>query len=220
MTAPRPRRLVVVTGTGTEVGKTYVSCALLRLARERGLVVAARKPLQSFDPGEGESGGGTDAERLAAATGEAPAVVCPPSGWYPRALAPPMAAAALGRPVPDVASLVEAIAGSWPRSGCDLALVEGAGGVASPLASDGDTAALARAVGADRVVVVGDPALGVINSMRLTAGALGALPVVVHLNRFEPDSALHRLNLDWLRERDRFDVSTTVADLLARLVSG
>ena len=61
----RPRRLVVIAGTGTEVGKTWVGCRVLELARKRGWKVAARKPAQSF--GADQS---TDAELLSMATGE------------------------------------------------------------------------------------------------------------------------------------------------------
>jgi dethiobiotin synthetase len=61
----RPRGLVVVTGTGTGVGKTWFSAVTLGLLRDRGVSVAARKPVQSFEPGDGP----TDAEVLAAATG-------------------------------------------------------------------------------------------------------------------------------------------------------
>ena len=59
-----------------------------------GLQVCARKPAQSFGPDEGP----TDAERLAEATGESAAEVCPPWRWYPRPMAPPMAAESLGLP--------------------------------------------------------------------------------------------------------------------------
>ena len=48
----RPERLVLVVGTGTEVGKTWVACRLARVLRRRGLIVAARKPAQSYDPGD------------------------------------------------------------------------------------------------------------------------------------------------------------------------
>ena len=92
----RPERLVLVVGTGTEVGKTWVSCRLLRALRRRGLIVSARKPIQSYGTGGGI--GATDAELLAEATGEAAGAVCPLHRWYPLAMAPPMAAEALGRP--------------------------------------------------------------------------------------------------------------------------
>src|SRR5206468_1259236 len=89
----RPRRLVLVTGTGTGVGKTWVAARLLTELRAKGVHVAARKPVQSFAAGEGP----TDAEMLAAATGEDLADVCPAHRWYERPLAPPMAADVLGR---------------------------------------------------------------------------------------------------------------------------
>lgn len=46
----RPQRLIVVVGTRTEVGKTWVTARLLRDLRASGRHVAARKPVQSFDP--------------------------------------------------------------------------------------------------------------------------------------------------------------------------
>ena len=52
----RPRRLVAVVGTGTDVGKTWVSARVLRDLRAAGLRVAARKPAQSFDPGDDPGG--------------------------------------------------------------------------------------------------------------------------------------------------------------------
>lgn len=211
----RPTRLLVVTGTATEVGKTWVSCSLLRLALARGISVAARKPAQSFEAGSPLSG--TDAGQLAAASASSPPSVCPPDRSYPVAMAPPMAAAALGRPAPALADLVSWVEHSWPGGGCDLGLVEGAGGVASPLAADGDTAALARRLGADQVVLVADPALGVINNVRLSVAALAPLPVVVHLNRFEPGDDLQRRNLAWLREQDGLCATTTVEELLDEL---
>ena len=68
----RPQRLVVVVGTGTEIGKTYVTARLLRDLRSRGIDVAARKPAQSFGPEDQF----TDAHFLADASGESPNDVC------------------------------------------------------------------------------------------------------------------------------------------------
>ena len=65
---------VVVTGTGTEIGKTWVTAAALRALRARGIDAHGRKPVQSFAPGDPT----TDATELAAAGGEHPEVVCPP----------------------------------------------------------------------------------------------------------------------------------------------
>ena len=215
MSGGRPGLVVVVTGTGTEVGKTWVSCSLLEAARARGIRVAARKPVQSYV----EDGSPKDADLLAAAAGEQPTEVCPPRRGYPVAMAPPMAAAALGLPVPSVRELAGEIEASWGSGDVQLALVEGAGGVASPLASDGDTASLSREVQADLVVLVADAGLGVINSVRLSEAALSPQPVIVHLNRFDPDDELHRRNADWLTERDGYRVTTTVGALLDQVLS-
>ena len=129
----RPGTLVVVLGTGTEVGKTWVTAALARRVRDAGVVVSARKPAQSF--AVDEPPGRRDAAVLGEAVGEAPEAVCPPHRWYPEALAPPMAAEALGRPVPTVAELVAELV--WPADVAGtpgtLGLVETAGGVRSPL---------------------------------------------------------------------------------------
>ena len=98
--AVRPERIVLVCGTGTEVGKTWVAARLLRHLRSRGRTVSARKPAQSFDlDRHGDRlGGATDAEVLAAASGEFPGDVCHSFRSYHRAMAPPIAAHALGLP--------------------------------------------------------------------------------------------------------------------------
>ena len=94
--------IVVVTGTGTDVGKTWFTAATIDALRASGHTVAACKPVQSFAPGDE---GTTDADVLARATGDAPDVVCPPHRWLPMPVAPPMAAAALGLPPFTIADL-------------------------------------------------------------------------------------------------------------------
>ena len=61
----RPACLVVITGTGTGVGKTWVAAAIATALRERAVTVSARKPAQSFDPADPHP---VDAEILGAAT--------------------------------------------------------------------------------------------------------------------------------------------------------
>ena len=188
---------------------------MLEAARARGIRVAARKPVQSYV----EDGSPKDADLLAAAAGEQPTDVCPLRRGYPVAMAPPMAAAALGLSVPSVRELAGEIEASWGSADIQLALVEGAGGVASPLGGDGHTGDLIREVEADLVVLVADAGLGVINSVRLSVAALSPQRVVVHLNRFDPDDELHRRNADWLAERDGSRVTTTVGALLDQVLS-
>jgi dethiobiotin synthetase len=211
----------VVAGTGTDVGKTWVAARLLEHWRRAGLSVAARKPAQSFSPGDGP----TDAEVLGGASGEEPTVVCPPGRWYPVPMAPPMAAVALGLSGAALADLVAEL--DWPETAVDVGLVETAGGVRSPQAHDGDVIDLVTAVAPDHVVVVADAGLGTVNAVRLTVAALAPgpghrLPDVV-LNRYDPSSDLHRRNLAWLRDVDALTVTALtpagLADLADRLAS-
>ena len=210
----RPERLVVVLGTGTEVGKTWVSCRLLEQLRTAGVEVAARKPAQSFEPPGPDGPPATDADLLAKASGEQPGDVCPPHRSYPLALAPPMAAARLGQQAILLDDLVAEL--RW-RSGVRVGLVETAGGVRSPIADDADGAALAHRVEADLAVLVADAGLGTIHAVRSSADALSPIPLVVVLNRYDERDALHRDNREWLSCRDDFDVVTDVVDLAERL---
>lgn len=208
-----PDRLVAVAGTGTEVGKTWVTAAVARDLRVRGLRVAARKPAQSF--AETDAQETRDAWILAAATGARPEEVCLPHRCYEVPMAPPMAAAALGRPPIRLAALRDEL--RWP-DGIDVGFVETAGGVRSPIADDGDNAELIHSLAPDLVVLVADAGLGTINLVRLSAGVLPR-PLVVILNRFDPDHALHEANCAWLTHRDGFDVVVSVEELARRLVS-
>jgi dethiobiotin synthetase len=207
---PRPDRLVAVVGTGTDVGKTFVAVGLLRAARATGARVAARKPVQSYSA----DGGATDADVLAGATGDEAGAVCPRHRWYETPMAPPMAAELLGRPAFTVADLAGEV--QWTE-GTDLGLVETAGGVRSPIASDGDSAALARAAVPDAVVLVADAGLGTINAVRLSCDALDGMAVTVVLNRFRAGDELHERNREWLAARDGYDVAWSIDSLLARL---
>lgn len=206
-------RCVLVTGTGTDVGKTWIGAALARELVSRGVAVAARKPAQSFAPDDGP----TDADILAGATGERAELVCPPHRWYEVAVAPPMARAALGRPPFAIADLVGEL--TWP-GGTAVGIVEGAGGPRSPLADDGDTVDLAVALQPHVVVLVADAGLGTINAVRLAVASLVAIaPVVVVLNRFSAGDDLHRWNRAWLEERAGLCVVTDPVALADRLLA-
>lgn len=211
----RPDRIVVILGTGTEVGKTWVAAQVLTDLRAAGVTVAARKPAQSA---ERDDPAPSDADVLAGATGEDPLAVCPAHRRYPVAMAPPMAAEALGLAPPTVAELADEV--RWPP-GIEVGLVETAGGVASPAAADGTAVDLARAVGCDLAVLVADAGLGTLNGVRLSLAALTGTdwPTVVVLNRDDAEDPLHRANRRWLVERDGFDVVVDLADLTTRLRS-
>lgn len=217
------------TGTGTEIGKTWVAAGLARVLRERGRIVRACKPVQSHDPADPAP---TDAEALADATGQSPDAVCPPEYTYPVPLAPPMAARKLGRACPSLDELAricrsapapvgvaagvgDAGAGDAEESagGADLCIVEGAGGLYSPLAADGDNLGLIERLGPDRVVVVAPAGLGAIHDVVACAAPLAGRRPVVFLNHFDPGTEVHRLNLDWLTAVQGLTAVTSLRDL-------
>jgi 8-amino-7-oxononanoate synthase len=164
--------IVVVTGIDTEVGKTHVSAALARQLTARGSRVIAIKPAETGifagrDTPE-------DGQVLAEATGQA---------WPREALtclrtpvAPPVAAELEGVTL-DPGSWIAAIRRAAEQA--DVVLVEGAGGLLSPLDWEYTLRDLARDVGAS-VVLVAANRLGCLNHTLLTLEALEAarLPVL------------------------------------------
>jgi dethiobiotin synthetase len=202
----RPTQLIGVLGTNTDVGKTWVGSQLLATLKLRGARVAARKPVQSYAPDDIY----TDAARLAGASGEEITDICPAHRWYPIAMAPPMAANVLGRGPVRMQELISEI--HWPP-GIDIGLIETAGGARSPLACDGDSMQLIEQLHVDRILLVADAGLGTINAVRLTITAIGNIPTLVYLNRFDADNEVHELNRRWLIEQDKLAVITDLHSL-------
>ncbi len=196
--APRPP-IIAVTGTATDVGKTHVAAELITALRARGWTVLARKPLQSF----AEHGGATDAERLAEASGEHAEEVAFLEYSYPLPLAPPIAAARLGRPAPLAREVLSRLADSLAEAPPDaIAVVELVGGIASPHTADADGLALLRRLAPTAVLLVARPGLGTLNEIALAEEALRrALPSVgycVLLNRYSKEDPVQLTNLEWL----------------------
>jgi dethiobiotin synthetase len=204
----RPERLVAVLGTGTGVGKTWVAAQVLARLKDAGASVAARKPVQSFAPCDDD----TDAGVLARATGEPAEQVCPVHRSYGIAMAPPIAAAFLGVEPPTLDELVTEL--DWPPERAMVGVVETVGGPRSPVAGDGDSAALAAAIKPDLAVLVAPAGLGAINAVRLCAPAMPR-PFVVFLNHFDGGD-LHDRNRRWLQV-DGFDVVVDIAELTRRI---
>lgn len=203
--------VVFVAGTGTEVGKTWAAAGLARLLRDSGRIVTACKPVQSFDPG---TGGPTDAAVLAAATGQNPDAVCPPDHSYPVPLAPPMAARKLQRACP---TLDEMAADCRFAATVDVGLVEGVGGLYSPIASDGHNLDLIEIIEPDLVIVVASAELGGIHATMACTLPLSGFPRAVFCNRFDPRTEIHGLNVRWLRDTG-LEIATDLPEL-AQIVS-
>jgi dethiobiotin synthetase len=139
-------------------------------------------------------------------------------------MAPPMAAEALGLPSFTVAQLVSEMV--WPAGSVAVGVVETAGGVRSPQASDGDVVDMAALLDPDVVVVVSDAGLGTINGVRMSVDALAVTgttaSTVVVLDRFDGNHDIHRRNRQWLAEREGYRVMVMPGEVsaLADLVSG
>lgn len=121
-----------ITGTGTDIGKTWLACALLRHWRGEGRQPAAFKPvLSGFDAARPQA---SDAGALLAALGRdaSAAELDAIAPWrFAAPLAPDMAAAREGRRV-DFAELV-AFTRRCASADLSIGLVEGVGGVMAPL---------------------------------------------------------------------------------------
>jgi dethiobiotin synthetase len=125
-------RSFFVTGTGTNIGKTYVTAGIIRAARKAGRKASAIKPILSgYDPTQPQT---SDAGLLLEAMGKpvSPLTVAAISPWrYTAAISPDMAAAWEGRSInlPQVMSFCRAAVSVAP----DVMFVEGVGGAMVPL---------------------------------------------------------------------------------------
>jgi dethiobiotin synthetase len=122
---------VFVTGTGTDVGKTFVTATLVRHLRSAGKSIEAFKPVVSgFDPAKAESSdpGILLAALRRAVTNDAIDQIAP---WrFAAPLSPDLAAKAEGRSI-DFGKLVEFSRGAAYSRGTSL--IEGVGGIMVPL---------------------------------------------------------------------------------------
>lgn len=169
---------IFVAGTGTDLGKTHIACALLRAARAKGLTVDAFKPVVSgFDPAEPET---SDPARLAAAMGR-------PDAWAqisPRRYRAPLAPNLAARLEGETLAMADLVADcrTWLETrNVDLALVEGAGGVMSPMTDDATNLDLMTALALPVLLVAGSylgtashllTALEVLRARGLTVAAI------------------------------------------------
>lgn len=155
---------VLVTGTNTGVGKTWLACAL---AKElvKGTRVVAIKPI--------ETGGGDDGEKLAEATGQSSPKKALVTLREP--LTPALAADREGVKL-DFDVIVTQIRDA--AKGADLAIIEGAGGLLSPLTWDSDATTLARSLDA-KVILVATDALGTISAVHTASACFPPFAIVL-----------------------------------------
>jgi dethiobiotin synthetase len=165
MTPPRP---ILITGTDTGVGKTWVARALAHGLRAAGHRVVAIKPVETGCGAPGDVGvrAAEDGVLLAQATGQAE-----PAHAIVRLPAPVAPAVALDEADTgiDFDSLVLRI--ERYAKGADATLIEGAGGLLTPITWEWNATDLAQTLGA-KALVVGVDRLGTINHTLLTLSVL------------------------------------------------
>ena len=155
--------ILMITGTGTEVGKTVTTAAVATSALAAGRSVAVLKAAQT-GVGPDEPGDAAEVVRLAGA------VTTAELARFPEPLAPGTAARRAGmtpvRPQ-DVAEAAAKLAAEH-----DLVLVEGAGGLLVRFDAAGGTLADAAELLKAPVLVVASAGLGTLNTTELTAREL------------------------------------------------
>ena len=175
------QRTLFITGTNTGNGKTVLTALLAQYLRGRGIRVAALKPICS--------GGRADAQALHAALG-GNLTLDEINPWHFRApIAPALAARLEKRPLllAPVCKHIRTL-----RKKFAVTLVEGAGGLLSPLGDDFDSRDLITALRAAPIIVAPNQ-LGAVNHLLLTLEALPkkyrAQARVVFMLPAKPDAA-------------------------------
>jgi dethiobiotin synthetase len=185
-----------VTGTGTGVGKTLVSCALLHAFNSTGQIAVAMKPVAAGC----ENGKWMDVEMLAAAC----AVVPARNHMNPYALVPAIAPHIAAREM-GIEIDIEVIRHSLHELQriADLVIVEGAGGFLVPLNEHEGSDDMVLALNLPVILVVGME-LGCLNHALLTVRAIRATGLALAgwvANRIDPDMAAFDENVLALKQR-------------------
>jgi dethiobiotin synthetase len=195
---------IFVTGTGTGVGKTILSAALLAAMRAAGKPVRAHKPIVT---GLDEPSGRWPADHklLALAAGMRPDEVAPLR--YGPAVSPHLASA-LAKEQIEPAQLIENARAAQEGSG--TLIVEGIGGLLVPLTDDFTVRDLALELGLP-MLIAAPPGLGTINHTLLTLHAARSVELdvrgVVLTPWPEQPSAMERSNRDTLSRLGAIEVS-------------
>ena len=164
-----PGALVVVSGTGTGIGKTHFAEALLLALGDMGARAVGYKPIET---GLGEATVSDGARLDRASTFH----VEPPAYLYGEPISPHLAARRQGDPI-DVATIVDRV--SALREMADVAVVELAGGLFSPVDDTVVNADVALALSPDRTLLVAPDRLGILHEVLSTLRAAATVPLRV-----------------------------------------
>lgn len=194
---------IFVAGTGTDIGKTYVTALVVKKLAQHGLNAGYYKAALSgaeerngkFIPG--------DAEYVRTVSGINQDLSQMVSYVYKNAVSPHLAAKIEGNPVrlEKVVSDYKAVQNDY-----DYVTVEGSGGIVCPIRIDGDERIMlediVRALNLP-VLIIADGGLGTINSVVLTCEYIKhrGIPVKgIILNNFDSKSVMHRDNKEMIEQ--------------------
>ena len=207
-------RGLFIAGTNTEAGKTHVAAMIARSLVQSGRRVGVYKPAASGCREAADGLVADDAVALWEAAGRPLSLeqVCPQRFLAP--LAPPRAALAEGRHVD--ASLLRTGLQPW-LAASEVVIVEGAGGLMSPLSDEDYNIDLAAELGLPLVIVAANE-LGVINATlqtlitaRTRAPHLPIAGVVLNQATQRPDDASLASNTEELAARCDAPLLTTIS---------
>lgn len=188
-----------ITGTDTEIGKTFTSCALLAGLRQQGFSAIGMKPIAAgTDIIHGERINEDVSQLKAASDPAAPELINP--YLFDEPIAPHIAAekACIEINLDHILHCYQQLAQQF-----EVVIVEGVGGFCVPLGKHQDTAHLAQALNLPVILVVG-MRLGCINHALLTVEAIRARGLTLHgwiANTIDPAMRCFEENLEALRER-------------------
>ena len=162
-----PQKGVFVTGTDTEVGKTFVTCLLAKHFVQQGVDIGVYKPVASGCVRRDGELISEDAESLWRAAGQPNTLHDVTPQLYEEALAPNVAARLSGAPLDED----QLFSGVTPWRSSEFLFIEGVGGLFSPISDGHLVADVAHAFGFPLLLIVANR-LGCINQTLLTlAGA-------------------------------------------------
>ena len=190
---------VFITGTSTEVGKTFIGVAIARALSQRKITVIPRKPIESGCIRDNEELIPQDALALKEAANYQGSL----SEVCPYRFEPPISPVRAAHLADKILTTEQLVSICLEGSEDGFVLVEGAGGFYSPLAENGLNADLAVALQLP-VLLVADDRLGVLSQVLLNVEAIQmrGLPLAgVVLNQLVDDQNDHMDNSADLRER-------------------
>jgi dethiobiotin synthetase len=177
---------ILITGTDTGVGKTFITYHLAKELRERGINAGCFKPVET-----GVDGVPEDGYLLAKATGQRVEEVVPFTSGLPLAPYSAILEGELTLRKEDIIENFRKLSGKY-----EVVLVEGAGGVAVPILEDYTYGDLARELNLN-VLIVARATLGTINHSVLTVEYLRGknVPIIgLILNGFRGQDPSERTN--------------------------